>query len=214
MSRYTGSMWLTDGRRSLLVEGERLARVEEGRRGRRFEAITPGLQDAHAHPLYWGMALRGLDLSGLKDPEEVALKAAERAKALPRGAWLEGQGFLFPKPPPPGLLDRAAPENPVFFKQPGLPRPPGSTAWRRRGRGLPQKPSPRRAGPSSGVRMAFPTSSWKGRKNWFSLTFPHPPPRTWSGALGTSPAGGTPRSTSWATSLLRPWTGLWGWSFR
>jgi predicted amidohydrolase YtcJ len=116
MSRYTGSMWLTDGRRSLLVEGERLARVEEGRRGRRFEAITPGLQDAHAHPLYWGMALRGLDLSGLKDPEEVALKAAERAKALPRGAWLEGQGFLFPKPPPPGLLDRAAPENPVFFR--------------------------------------------------------------------------------------------------
>jgi hypothetical protein len=88
MSRYTGSMWLTDGRRSLLVEGERLARVEEGRRGRRFEAITPGLQDAHPHPLYWGMALRGLDLSGLKDPEEVALKAAERAKALPRGAWL------------------------------------------------------------------------------------------------------------------------------
>jgi len=195
------------------VEGERLARMEEGRRGRRFEAITPGLQDAHAHPLYWGVALRGLDLSGLKDPEEVAMKVVERAKALPQGAWLEGQGFLFPKPPPPGLLDRAAPENPVFLKSRDH-----HVAWINRvaaeRRGLPQKPSPRRAGPSSGVRMAFRTSSWKGRKNWLSLTFPHPPPRTWSGALGTSPGGGTPRSTSWATSLLRPWTGLWGWSFR
>ena len=197
------------------MEGERLARVEEGRRGRRFEAITPGLQDAHAHPLYWGMALRGLDLSGLKDPEEVALKAAERAKALPRGAWLEGQGFLFPKPPPPGLLDRAAPENPVFFRSRDY-----HSAWinrlaaERAGLTAETEPPDRRAGPSSGVRMAFPTSSWKGRKNWWSLTFPHPPPRTWSGALGTSPAGGTPRSTPWATSLLRPWTGLWGWSFR
>ncbi len=109
-------MWLTDGRKSLLLQGEGIARVEEGRRGRLFEAITPGLQDAHAHPLYWGVALRGLDLSGLTRPEEVAKRVAERAKALPPGTWLEGQGFLFPKPPPPGLLDRAAPENPVFLR--------------------------------------------------------------------------------------------------
>ncbi|WP_117238282.1 amidohydrolase [Thermus sediminis] len=109
-------MWLTDGRKSLLLRGESIARVEEGRRGRLFEAITPGLQDAHAHPLYWGVALRGLDLSGLSRPEEVAGRVAERARALPPGAWLQGQGFLFPKPPPPGLLDQAAPENPVFLR--------------------------------------------------------------------------------------------------
>ncbi len=109
-------MWLTDGKVSFQVEGERLARVEAGRRGQLFEAITPGLQDAHAHPLYWGVALRGLDLSGLFGPEEVAGRVAEKAKALPPGAWVEGQGFLFPKPPPPGLLDRAAPENPVFLR--------------------------------------------------------------------------------------------------
>lgn len=105
-------MWLTDGRQSLLVEGERIARVEAGRRGRRFAALTPGLQDAHAHPLLWGRALRGLDLFGRSRPEEVA----KRAFGLPPGAWVEGQGFLFPAPPPPGLLDRAAPENPVFLR--------------------------------------------------------------------------------------------------
>lgn len=109
-------MWLTDGRRSLLVEGEWIARVEVGARGLRFEALTPGLQDAHAHPLYWGMALRGLDLSGCMEPERVAEKVAEAARGLPPGAWVEGAGFLFPKAPPPGLLDRAAPENPVFLR--------------------------------------------------------------------------------------------------
>lgn len=109
-------MWLTDGRRSVLVEGERIARVEEGVRGLRVEALTPGLQDAHAHPLYWGMALRGLDLSGAGEPEGVAERVRAAVRGLPPGSWLEGQGFLFPKPPPPGLLDQAAPEHPVFLR--------------------------------------------------------------------------------------------------
>lgn len=109
-------MWLTDGKQSLLLEGERIARVEEGARGLRLEAITPGLQDAHAHPLYWGMALRGLDLTGVASPEEAAERVAAAARGLPPGSWLEGQGFLFPKPPPPGLLDRAAPEHPVCLR--------------------------------------------------------------------------------------------------
>lgn len=109
-------MWLTDGRRSLLLQGERIARVEAGKRGLFVEALTPGLQDAHAHPLYWGVALRGLDLSRLKDPEAVAREVARKAQKLPPGAWVEGQGFLFASPPPPGLLDRAAPEHPVFLR--------------------------------------------------------------------------------------------------
>ncbi|GAA6734985.1 amidohydrolase [Thermus oshimai] len=109
-------MWLTDGSRSLLLQGERLLRVEPGARGLRFERITPGLQDAHTHPLYWGLALRGLDLGGLTDPEKVAGRVAEAARRLPPGAWLQGQGFLFHRPPPPGLLDQAAPEHPVFLR--------------------------------------------------------------------------------------------------
>ncbi|AEV15843.1 Amidohydrolase 3 [Thermus sp. CCB_US3_UF1] len=109
-------MWLTDGRQSLKLQGERIARVEPGARGLRLEAITPGLQDAHAHPLYWGVALRGLDLEGLAEPARVAERVAERVRRLPPGAWVEGQGFLFPAPPPPGLLDRAAPEHPVFLR--------------------------------------------------------------------------------------------------
>ena len=113
-------MWLTDGRRSLLLQGERIARVEAGKRGLFVEALTPGLQDAHAHPLYWGVALRGLDLSGLKDPEAVAREVARKAQKLPPGAWVEGQGFLFASPPPPGLLDRAARCGVAFLAEGGL----------------------------------------------------------------------------------------------
>lgn len=109
-------MWLTNGQISLRLEGERIAQVAEGGKGLRFQAITPGLQDAHAHPLFWGVALRGLDLSGVTDPGKVARKVAEAVRGLPPGAWLEGAGFLFPQAPPPGLLDQVAPENPVFLR--------------------------------------------------------------------------------------------------
>ncbi|WP_172967253.1 hypothetical protein [Thermus thermophilus] len=34
-------MWLTDGRRSLLLQGERIARVEAGKRGL-FVEVLPG----------------------------------------------------------------------------------------------------------------------------------------------------------------------------
>ncbi len=110
-------MWLSDPEKALRLEGEVIAEVQPGlRRGPLFERITPGLQDAHAHPLLFGLALRGLDLSGLAQPEAIARRVAERVKELPPGAWLEGQGFLLEAPPPPGLLDQAAPDHPVCLR--------------------------------------------------------------------------------------------------
>lgn len=82
----------------------------------RVERITPGLHDAHAHPLYWGEQLGLLDLAGLSDPREVAGKVAETAKNMPVGTWLRGSGFLFETYPSKELLDQAAPHQPVFLQ--------------------------------------------------------------------------------------------------
>jgi len=83
-----------------------------GARAHRFDALSPGLADAHAHPLYWGRALRSLDLTGLGDPRRVAGQVAQYAGE----GWVLGQGLLFSAPPPPGLLAAAARGRPVFLK--------------------------------------------------------------------------------------------------
>lgn len=200
-------MWLTDGRQSLLVEGERIARVEAGRRGRRFAALTPGLQDAHAHPLLWGRALRGLDLFGRSRPEEVA----KRAFGLPPGAWVEGQGFLFPAPPPPGLLDRAAPENPVFLRSRDH-----HAAWINRRAAERAGLGPKTPAPVGGSFLrdgdGVPYYLLERAQELLCPHLPPPSPEDLARGLRTSPAGDTPPSTPWATSLRRPWTGPWGWS--
>jgi len=109
---------------ALLLEGERIAAVGDeatlaarrpGASRVRVERVTPGLHDAHAHPVAWGQALAELRLDGLTDPRTVADRVAERAAVTPPGAWIRGGGFLFDQYPDSALLDAAAPDNPVLL---------------------------------------------------------------------------------------------------
>ena len=63
----------------------------------RGRLATPGLNDAHAHPMLVGFALGDLDLAATPErnraiPDLVAL-VAEAAKAQPAGAWIIGRGY-------------------------------------------------------------------------------------------------------------------------
>jgi predicted amidohydrolase YtcJ len=81
-----------------------------------FERITPGLHDAHTHPLHWGEALETLDLAGVGDPREAARRVAEQAQQRPPGEWIRGTGYLFESYPTSESLDQAAPHHPVFLR--------------------------------------------------------------------------------------------------
>ncbi len=129
-------------------------------RCRRFEAVTPGLADAHAHPLYWGRARRVLDLSGLTDPRRVA----ERVAAHPEGGWVLGQGFLFDAPPPPGLLAAAARGRPVFLKSRDL-----HAAWA-------SPEALRRAGLAAGNPWLDAERGWVWERGLAALEAAAPPP--------------------------------------
>ena len=109
---------------ALLLEGDRIAAVGDeatlaarrpGAPRVRVELVTPGLHDAHAHPILWGQALAELRLDGLTDPRTVADRVAERAAVTPRGAWIRGGGYRFDDHPDGALLDRAAPHHPVLL---------------------------------------------------------------------------------------------------
>jgi len=80
-----------------------------------FEQITPGLHDAHTHPLFWGEQLEMLDLSGAS-PKATADLVARRAREIPVGQWIRGAGYLFEEYPTSELLDAAAPSHPVFLR--------------------------------------------------------------------------------------------------
>lgn len=117
---------MTEPRRAeaVYLEGDRIADIgaAEDLRARypkakrlTLQRVTPGLHDAHTHPLFWGQQLSMLDLSGLHEPEAVAERVAERAKEVPAGSWIRGSGYLFETYPDKTLLDQAAPHHPVFL---------------------------------------------------------------------------------------------------
>ncbi len=82
----------------------------------RVQCISPGVHDAHLHPVAWGRSLAELSLAGLRDPREVAERVAQRVPSLPPGAWVTGGGYLFDSYPSSQLLDLAAPHHPVFVR--------------------------------------------------------------------------------------------------
>ncbi len=91
--------------------GDLLARYPTARR-LRVERITPGIADAHAHPLFYGAEKKRLSLAGLTDPREVAARVA----AYPEPGWVLGGGFLFDRRPERALLDAAGRGRPVYLK--------------------------------------------------------------------------------------------------
>jgi len=109
---------------ALFVEGERIAAVGDaatlaarrpGEQRVRVGRVTPGLHDAHVHPVAWGQALTELRLDGLSDPRQVADRVAERSAVTPPGTWIRGGGYLFDHHPDGALLDSAAPHHPVLL---------------------------------------------------------------------------------------------------
>jgi len=92
------------------------AKVVEVREG----AVLPGFTDSHAHLASLGLALRTLDLRGVRSIEELKRKVAERARELGPGEWVIGRGWdqeLFEEGrwPTRWDLDEAAPANPVLL---------------------------------------------------------------------------------------------------
>ena len=88
-----------------------LGQVPAGEKFLSFERMTAGLFESHVHPLSLGVALSTLDLNGLNSPEAVADKVALNLSS----DWTMGMGYLFEGYPSSELLDRVAPEQPVYL---------------------------------------------------------------------------------------------------
>lgn len=89
----------------------------------------PGFNDAHLHFMGGGLYANRISLGDTRSPREVAKKVLEKANTLSQGEWIQGRGWdhtLFPgkKWPTKGILDQAAPGNPVFLR-----RVDGHIAW-------------------------------------------------------------------------------------
>ena len=92
-------------------------------------AVLPGLIDAHAHIMNLGRFLLTVDLFGTRSPEEVAERVGEAVRSHAPGEWIIGRGWdqndwEVEEFPTTELLDRVAPENPVF-----LDRVDGHAVW-------------------------------------------------------------------------------------
>ncbi|HJU85994.1 MAG TPA: amidohydrolase family protein [Gemmatimonadota bacterium] len=91
--------------------------------------VLPGLIDAHAHVMGLGAALRTLDLVGTDSAEEAAAVVAAATAEREPGEWILGRGWdqndwAVKEFPTRELLDRAAPQNPVY-----LSRVDGHAVW-------------------------------------------------------------------------------------
>lgn len=91
--------------------------------------VYPGFIDSHGHLLGYGVSLSILDFSKVKSAEEIAAMVAQKAKEAKPGEWITGRGWdqnLWQKKefPTHHLLDKAAPNNPVF-----LIRTDGHAIW-------------------------------------------------------------------------------------
>jgi predicted amidohydrolase YtcJ len=90
---------------------------------------VPGLCDAHGHVLLHARALEEVPLADAPDAYACALRAADRARSLPAGAWVRGRGWdqhRWPggRLPDARALDAAVPHHPVW-----LERVDGHAAW-------------------------------------------------------------------------------------
>ncbi len=119
---------------AVAVLGERIAAVGsnavvEAWRGSRTEVIDaggklllPGFNDAHVHFVDGGMQLERIQLTDATSAEEFARRIGERAKKTPKGEWILGGDWDETKWNPPQLptkelIDRVAPETPVFVSR-------------------------------------------------------------------------------------------------
>lgn len=84
---------------------------------------TPGLIDAHTHPILYGGMLANLDLqNGITCLQDILDRVAERAGQIPAGEWIVGWGYYVMmiaerRPPTRHELDAVAPDHPVVLRQ-------------------------------------------------------------------------------------------------
>ncbi len=55
--------------------------------------VVPGFIDGHAHLLNTGMAMRSVDLKGIRSVEAAAARVATYVAQTPKGAWVRGAGW-------------------------------------------------------------------------------------------------------------------------
>jgi predicted amidohydrolase YtcJ len=114
---------IRDGR-IIFAGSTRGALVLQGSATRRLDfpdrTIIPGMADAHGHLLGLGESLRSVDLVGSKSYDEVIARVVARAKTMPPGSWVIGNGWdqnrwgdtRFPTHE---ALSRAIPDHPVVL---------------------------------------------------------------------------------------------------
>jgi hypothetical protein len=114
------------GGRVLFVGSSRGALATRGPQTRVLDAggamIIPGIADAHVHLLGLGMALRSVDLVGTKSYDEVVARIAAKARDLPAGTWITGNGWdqndwADTRMPSHEALSRAVPNHPVLVSR-------------------------------------------------------------------------------------------------
>lgn len=79
--------------------------------------VTPGLTDAHIHPVEWSLARLGMRLDVSRSPAEAAEQVARHA-ASSSAAWLRGWGWSlnhWTEEPSRALLDRRIADRPVVL---------------------------------------------------------------------------------------------------
>jgi predicted amidohydrolase YtcJ len=84
--------------------------------------VLPGFNDAHVHFLNGGFQLASVDLRDADSPEEMARRIRAFAAGRPKGEWILGGNWdheRWPGAPLPTreLLDRAAPDHPVWVRR-------------------------------------------------------------------------------------------------
>jgi predicted amidohydrolase YtcJ len=84
--------------------------------------VIPGITDAHGHLLELGQRLGQVDLTGTSSYAEVVARIAEKARTLPKGAWVLGGGWdqndwADKRFPTHAALDAAVPDRPVMVSR-------------------------------------------------------------------------------------------------
>ncbi len=82
--------------------------------------ISPGLNDAHCHPLYVGLGLANVDASSPpnKSVADIVVRIEQRVRQSEPGEWVQGRGYdqarlVDQRHPTRHDLDPVSPENPV-----------------------------------------------------------------------------------------------------
>ncbi len=120
-----GKVWQRPDSNVVVVDGERITRVETGRvaADQVVDAggawILPAFNDAHVHFLMASRSLGELDLHGVTDQGEIERRVIEYAREH-SGPWVVGRGWFYSAfaggLPTLELLDRLVPDKPAYIE--------------------------------------------------------------------------------------------------